>query len=169
MDAHAQGVFAAETNVMSNLKLYATAYDNYQECKSSDVAISDAISGRFLRENKGYLCTSTPADLNTATTNANTAILAMTNAIAAYKNSVTAGTSLKKNDAQFDASMVQLKGDYASMTALRANLDLKLRNLYNAENSIADMNRVETDAAIYANILWTILATSMLYVVFTKL
>ena len=166
MDANAQGVFAAETNVMSNLKLYATAYDNYQECNSSDAKIVSAITARFLENGGTYNCASTPADLNTATTNALNSIAGMETAIKFYKDSV---PSLKKNNAQFDASMVQLKGDYASMAALRANLDLKLRNLYNAENSIADMNRVETDAAIYANILWTILATSMLYVVFTKL
>ena len=165
MDQTAKDVFSHEAALLSSLKSYATAYSNYQECNSSDtLGIQNPALARFGVAGS-TTCTNASSVLSSATTDMSNNLVALKTAMDTY-NSVATG---KKTTPAFDASMVQLKGDYASMVALRANLDLKLSNLYNAESSIADMNRVETDAAVYANILWTILATSMLYVVFTKL
>ena len=164
MDQTAKDVFSHEAALLSSLKSYATAYSNYQECNSSDtLGIRNPALARFGVAGS-TTCTNASSVLSSATSDMSNNLVALKNAMDTYN-----GSTGKKPTPAFDASMVQLKGDYASMVALRANLDLKLSNLYNAESSIADMNRVETDAAVYANILWTILATSMLYVVFTKL
>jgi hypothetical protein len=164
MNETGRALFAQEAVVMSTLQSYATAYTNYEECNSLAPALVGTVTTRL-----GIgACTGAGAGsastLNAAYAAANTALIDLAAAKASY---MSAGKT--KTNAEFDASMVALKSDYASMSAKRANLDTKLRNLYNAENSIADMNKVELDAEIYANILWTILATTLLYVVFTRL
>lgn len=161
MDGTATAIFEKEKQVFSKLKAYSTAYTNYAECNSTDAAGMAAGQTRI----GSVACTGAASSLTAATTAATTAISDMEAVLLAYNT----GTSPKKTTAVFDASMVELRARYAGITAQRADLDLKLRNLYSAENSISAMNRVELDAAIYANILWTILATSMLYMVFTKL
>jgi hypothetical protein len=165
MSAEGRELFTKEAVVMTKLQAYATAYTNYEECNSQNPVLVNAINTAGRLGSSG--CNNETgaggySALTTALTNVNTAIDDWNTAKTNY------GVTGKTNTA-FDASMVALKRDYASMTATRANLDTKLKNLYNAENSIADMNKVELDAEIYANILWTILATSLLYVVFTKL
>jgi hypothetical protein len=48
----------------------------------------------------------------------------------------------------------------------RIELDNKLNELNNSTNSIVMMKRLETDSTIYATLLWTTLATSLIYYTF---
>jgi len=48
----------------------------------------------------------------------------------------------------------------------RSELDNKLNELNNGTNSISMMRRLETDSTIYATLLWTTLATSLIYYTF---
>ena len=52
---------------------------------------------------------------------------------------------------------------------LRAELDQKLQELYYTNNSLSSEHKVSYDTTMYTGILWTILATSVLYYVFVKL
>ena len=52
---------------------------------------------------------------------------------------------------------------------LRAELDQKLQDLYYTNNSLVSEHKVSYDTTMYTGILWTILATSVLYYVFVKL
>ena len=64
--------------------------------------------------------------------------------------------------AQFDAS-------YNSIKLKRAQLDQKLQELYNVDNSIPQLYQSQLDSTVYSGILWTVLATTLLYYVFIKL
>jgi hypothetical protein len=66
-----------------------------------------------------------------------------------------------------DLYAINLK--YSNIQQQRTELDNKLLNLYSTQGSIPDMIYRENDSTIYSNLLWTILATSLVYYVFTKL
>ena len=99
----------------------------------------------------------------------------LNNAISSLKQNITYYTSNtnRKTNNQYDASLNQLKSDYVNLLQLRSDIDLKLQNLAKNDSStstsVTAMTSQTLDATIYANLLWTILATSLVYIVFTKL
>ena len=58
--------------------------------------------------------------------------------------------------------------NYNQMLSLRNELDTKLQELYEMNGSIPVIYQQDADSAVYATILWTILASSLLYYFFTK-
>jgi hypothetical protein len=62
-----------------------------------------------------------------------------------------------------------IDASYNTMLNQRSNIDLELQNLYNVPNSIPNMYAENWDLTIYMGIIWTILATSLIYYIFTKL
>jgi len=67
-----------------------------------------------------------------------------------------------------DGSMNYTAQNYNSLLALRNDLDNKLQELYSLNGSIPMMYQEERDSAVYATILWTILASCLLYYLVTK-
>jgi len=65
--------------------------------------------------------------------------------------------------------MTPLDGSYNDMTQHRSDLDLKLQQLYNIDNSIPNLYQSQLDSTVYSGVLWTILATTLIYYVFIKL
>ena len=72
-------------------------------------------------------------------------------------------------DIQSDPSYNATVTSYANLTNKRADLDLKLQGLYNIDNSIPNLYQLQNDSTVYTGILWTVLATTMIYYVFIKL
>lgn len=63
-----------------------------------------------------------------------------------------------------------LANNYNSMSEQRKKLNDKLYELYgNDGRTLYDLDKAALDANVYANVLWTILATSMIYFIFIKL
>jgi hypothetical protein len=58
---------------------------------------------------------------------------------------------------------------YNNNVRLRKNLDQKMSELYNGDQTIAMYQKKSLDSVVYANILWTVLATSLIYYVFVKI
>jgi hypothetical protein len=59
--------------------------------------------------------------------------------------------------------------NYNRMKAIRNDLDEKMKQLYNIQNSYVNDNKIKYDSTIYAGVLWSVLASSVIYYVFTKL
>ena len=62
-----------------------------------------------------------------------------------------------------------IDSSYNTMLNQRSSIDIELQNLYNVPNSIPNMYAENWDLTIYMGIIWTILATSLIYYIFTKL
>jgi hypothetical protein len=62
----------------------------------------------------------------------------------------------------------QIQASYNQMIQLRNKLDLQLQQLMN-KGSISAENKLQLDSTVYTTVLWTVLATSVLYYVFIKL
>jgi len=68
------------------------------------------------------------------------------------------------NDTNFNETLYK-----SQITEKRVELDKKLNNLYKNKNVIKETQQKEINANVYANIMLTILATSLLYFSFVKI
>lgn len=57
----------------------------------------------------------------------------------------------------------------SNIVKLRGELDTKLKEIYNVDSSISTENKIQFDSTMYTGIMWTILATTVLYFTFIKL
>jgi hypothetical protein len=62
-----------------------------------------------------------------------------------------------------------IMNSYSGVVNQRTSLDAKLQELYGAPGSINDIYSQQYDTTMYMSIVWTVLATSLLYFVFIKL
>ena len=69
----------------------------------------------------------------------------------------------------YDASYNELITKYNKNIKTRNNLDLKLKEIYAADGSIQSEFKLNMDSSVYASIMWSVLATSLIYYVFVKL
>jgi hypothetical protein len=69
----------------------------------------------------------------------------------------------------YTSDLTNVKKYHEDIKKLRAELDIKLNALYQTNHSLLADYKYEYDTSIYTGILWTILASSVLYYVFTKM
>jgi len=61
-------------------------------------------------------------------------------------------------------------GSYNNLVRTRSDLDNKMNEILgNNKNSILYEKQSELDASVYSTLLWTVMVTSLLYYVFTKI
>jgi len=103
------------------------------------------------------LCSPTDISLNTVVT--------------AYQNlALFANNNPTVPNYSYDASLNYNVNMYNSnILRLRSELDEKMKELNSSSDSILSEEKNRYDITIYSGILWTILATSAIYYVFTKL
>ena len=89
-----------------------------------------------------------------------------TNLAAAIKSVSDDLSKLPKNDNVTQANMDK---SYADLVKMRSGLDLKLQQLYNSQNSSPNSYQPQIDSTVYSGVLWTVLVTTLVYYVFTKL
>lgn len=71
-------------------------------------------------------------------------------------------TNCKKEKGEFDAN-------YNAMVTMRQKTDTILQDLLHINNNDLKQNTLQLDSTIYTTVLWTVLATSILYYVFIKI
>lgn len=69
----------------------------------------------------------------------------------------------------YDKSYNTIKREYEQVVSLRADLDQKMKEILGTYDSVYANNKLEYDSAIYSSILWSVLATSLIYYVFVKM
>lgn len=77
------------------------------------------------------------------------------------------GTGVTK--AQYDASYNYILSTYTDNVKLRNELDLKMNELLNSEKSVSNQYKRINQSVVYTNIAWTVLASSVVYYIFTNL
>lgn len=154
-----EDVITGKTALLNSITSYTRAYNNYQGCVNSP---------------SGFNQTSCPSSTFTGSTqafddngnlikNGGTKTLQQLYTIVAnYQSSIATNISnLNTNAVNPDT--------YNSLVAKRSVIDVELQNLYNTQKSIPNMYMENIDSTIYSGILWTVLATSLVYYIFTKL
>lgn len=84
-----------------------------------------------------------------------------------YDNNNAATASYKQIK---DSAISFRDGSYNQLVNLRSDLDKKMNEILgNNKNSILYEKQSELDATVYSTLLWTVMVTSLLYYVFTKI
>jgi hypothetical protein len=76
---------------------------------------------------------------------------------------------LQQDKIEYDKAQNILVDNYYYVNKHRNELDEKVKMLLGYDNTLIYEKQAILDSAIYTTILWTILATSVLYYAFTKL
>jgi hypothetical protein len=142
-----KAVMAGQTDMNKSYSDYAQAYLNCLNAAGSDTTQQTACDTKYN--------TNTTFATGGAGYDVSTKISSITNDKSAYNTLSAPSTSI-------DSS-------YNDMTQLRSSLDLKLQQLYNIDNSIPNLYQSQLDSTVYSGVLWTILATTLIYYVFIKL
>ena len=165
-DDSLNAVFESQNALKTKYANFNTAYSKYLTCMDANPGQSgDCLDGSIVINNytiRGITGNTYSPSLNAESValynqlggSANTEleqIIALNRALG------TVGTP-----ANFDAS-------YNSIKLKRAQLDQKLQELYNVDNSIPQLYQSQLDSTVYSGILWTVLATTLLYYIFIKL
>jgi hypothetical protein len=137
-----------------NSSYFATNYFN-------NYTYNDASMNSFYTDISGHFGNNIVTDLsyiNALTLASNSLITDLSSYSANSNTDVSWNVALQRNINQYNKNI-----------ELRSKLDLAMNDLYSGDQSIAMYQKKSLDSVVYANILWTILATSLVYYVFVKL
>jgi hypothetical protein len=149
-------VFMLNNDVLNNLNKYETKYSRYMRCQNDKFAnnVSPKCDPYGL---DGYASLEESySDLISAIHIVGDTLLNQTT-----KDAVSQSTH--------DKNEQDINSTHKDILRLRAQLDEKLRVLYNENNTGPESVQAQLNSAIYANTLWTILATCLLYYIFVEL
>jgi hypothetical protein len=150
-------IMDAEKQLLKNLIDFNNKYANYIQCSNSINTINA----------EGKSCSDIDRNINTVD-NAYKKINDITGDIQNVRNYFNNSTNMTKT--QYNDFISNSKNLYNNrVIPLRKELDSKLVELYNTDNTLYSDYKRTYDLTIYTGILWTILATSGLYIIFTKL
>lgn len=161
-------MMSAEGKLLADLNDFNAKYASYVQCMNS--------SSITKNNSSGSTCTATDMNIQTVNDAYNKLVTYTTSN---GTNTLTGGdvytvlnTKLDQSMSipKYDASYNYITNTYNSdVLKLRSELDAKMRELYGTPDSRMFEYKQSYDSTIYAGILWTILATTGLYFVFTKL
>lgn len=145
--------FINASNVKNKLSDYNLAYTNYLTCLEKHPKIVDQETQQIQRDpSSNYVYSGldcVPPDSNSL-----------------IQDIQTLQSNIMKMSSSNDVSYNEIVKNHQEMVELRNQLDLKLQQLYNVKNTIPIETQMETDTTLYATIMWTVLATSMVYLIF---
>ena len=156
-DTTLNAVIASQNTLKPLYADFNTAYGKYLICVDNGNTQSDCLTN-----NVKYSGNSLQAETNALYTQLGGSPNAIANAELQNIIALNRALGVVGTPAQFDAS-------YNSIKLKRAQLDQKLQELYNVDNSIPQLYQSQLDSTVYSGILWTVLATTLLYYVFIKL
>jgi len=143
-------IFDLEQDVIAKLNIFNSTYAEFIRCNSTNTYINKTN------------CPTSPVNPHQSQLNVNDAIARLSNALQDINHN-------SDSPVQYDASYNEITNNYKNVQQLRASLDLKMKDLENEDKSLSHIYQSKTDATVYAGILWTVLASSLVYYVFVKL
>jgi hypothetical protein len=152
-------IYNLESNVMQNVDIFQQKYARFLKCSSSEKGIVDSTSPSCDMNNDGI------NSLNASYQNVMYSINALNNGL---KNIDSADSSGLTNG-EYAKSKEDVKNTYQEILSLRKQLDTKLAALYNEQKNGRESSTAQLDSTMYANTLWTILATCLLYYIIVEL
>jgi hypothetical protein len=145
--------FVNSANVYNKMSDYDVAYTNYLTCLETHPKIPDQETEQIQRDpSLNYVYS------NTSCVPPDSASL--------LQDIKTLQSNVMRMSSAGDISYNEIIKKHQEMVKLRNEMDFKLQQLYNVKNSVPIEMQMETDTTVYATIMWTILATSMVYLIF---
>jgi hypothetical protein len=151
---------SSDYNLMQDLNTFNIKYAKYIKCNSAtnvtancsptDIKCCSAADKNINLSTYATIVNNDIADLNTKFNNNNN-----------KKNMVSPSV--------YDSSLNAIVDTEEKVKKLRAELDLKMKDMYNINNTKNYDSTLQYHSTLYSGILFTVLATTMLYYTFTKL
>jgi hypothetical protein len=168
-------IYSQTAQVYTSLQNYNSAYTSYLTCVEKQPII-DPNTGHVLRDSSSNKFIYSSANCNKPDSvqllqqidELQTSISTMVGQDTSTNANVLRTSALGSTPANTDSSMNHTAQNYNQLLSLRNELDTKLQELYETNGSIPIIYQQDADSAVYATILWTILASSLLYYFFTK-
>lgn len=155
-DVDLSEIYTLESEVFDRLNSFNKLYACYVRSKYNELPYASKLPGYYANADILKDCnTPTSAELQTAYTQLSNKISELQEKIELLPQNTTASDS----DTVYD--------DHRKILALRNELDDKLSNLQEKRGSEMHKNKLELDATVYASLLWTTLATCLIYYTFT--
>jgi hypothetical protein len=161
-----RNVFALEQNLMKNVVDFETRYARYLRCGDPNVSSNVTNPVCDLNTTDSY------ASLTNSYDNVMISINDLNSALNNISNSPSGAITNNMHDdikANITGVTDKTVNMYDQIIALRAKLDSKLDQLYNEQKAGPESSAMKLDAARYANTLWIILASCLLYYVIVEL
>jgi len=70
---------------------------------------------------------------------------------------------------EYNSENANIMNQWQQIKTMRGDLDIKLRELYSLNNSTGTIYKSYVDTTMYTNVLWTVLATSIVYFLFMRI
>lgn len=149
-------VFLMNNDVLNNLNAYESKYSRYLRCQNDEFA-----------KNVSPNCEPYGSDSYSSLERSYADLLKSMNKVANAIPNQTTKDAVSPND--YKKNNQDIKVTHKELVELRRKLDEKLQNLYNEYDVNPESAQAQLNSAIYANTLWTILATCLLYYIFVEM
>jgi hypothetical protein len=149
-------IFSMNADVMKKMKTYEEQYERYMRCQDKNI-----------KKNVTPSCDFNGIDSYSNLENAYSDLLASLKTVSAVvpNQSKINATTPQDSDKNYKNAIE----NHDNIVSTRAALDKRLQMLYNEANGGPESAQQMLNSAIYANTLWTILATCLLYYIFVEL
>jgi hypothetical protein len=152
-------LFDNERDVIRNVTNYNTAYLNFVLCSNRQ------LDPKMVNQN----CSNEIRALNP---NFDASMNKLQNSIQVLDSNLKTYNiqhpKLSSSSYDFDISMNKIMEDHNKLKTVRNQLDLSLKNLYDTQDSTVNIYKNNLDMDAYANIMWTVLASSVIFYIFIK-
>ena len=147
-------IFFLENKVMNNINDFNVKYSRYTRC-NDNTKVRDAVNDPPCN------------DLIDTYSNLDDSYKSVISSINDLKGSIVgpAKTDPSKYDVSYNDIITKYEG-VNGILKMRSDLDTKLQRLYDERNGGSESSIAQLEATRYAGMLWTILATIMLYFIF---
>jgi len=149
-------VFLLNNDILNNLNAYEAKYSRYLRCQNDQLA-----------KNVTPACDQYGADGYASLEQSYANLISSIDVVANTIPEQTTKHAVSPNE--YNKTEKDIKSTYKDILRLRRDLDQKLQNLYNEYNANPESVQAQLNSGIYANTLWTILASCLLYYIFVEL
>lgn len=150
-----QDLFNQQNNIINSINKFNIDYTNYLSGCDKRIISPDDLTKPL------------PAYCSTLLDNLKSTQSNILNDIYSFQNNLK--NFVPPANYNYDASYNELITKYNNNIKTRGSLDLKLKEIYATDGSIQSELKLNMDTSVYASIMWSVLATSLIYYVFVKL
>ena len=152
-------IYNLEGDLIKNLDKFQQKYARFLQCTASAPGVANSVSPICDPTNDGI------NSLDTAYQNVMYSFKALDNGL----KKIDPASSSDLTNEEYEQSKRDTNSTYQEILTLRKNLDTKLATLYNEKKNGSESSAAQLDSSIYANTLWTILATCLLYYIIVEM
>jgi len=152
-------IYKKEGDVMKNVDVFQQKYARFLRCSSNAPGLSDSVSPKCDPNEDGI------NSLDAAYKN----VMYSINSLNSGLGKIDPANSTGLTNKDYEESKIEMKDTYEEIRDLRKKLDAKMEALYNEQKNGRESSAAQLDSTIYANTLWTILATCLLYYILVEM